>query len=148
MKTSSPFMTPTRIPFARLLLFFAMSFLFLVDAQAIKSYDCLTTPNGVPRKIIVKEKKVVAFQYQNLSGYTTSLKFFRKYFIFKESEQGYLIGEATFERSIIGWVQKKDVLPWNTAQAIFFINKQASGRIPVRVWMSRNDVGNTKNPTL
>ena len=115
-------------------------------AQTTARYDCLTTPNGIPRKVIVKKKNVVAYELPDLSGDQKKLKFFRKYFIFEESATGYRVGDGTVEKSRIGWVAKEDVQPWDSEQAIFFINKKAAGRVPVRVWMSPDDIGNAKKP--
>ena len=115
-------------------------------AKATARYDCLTTPNGIPRKLIVKKRNVVAYEHQGLSGNREPLRFFRKYFIFEESATGYEVGDGTVRRSVIGWVSKEDVLPWDSEQAIFFTNKQAANRVPVRVWMSPGDTGNPKKP--
>jgi hypothetical protein len=109
-------------------------------------YDCLTTPNGIPKKIIVKKQKAMALEKSNFSGQETPLLFFRKYFVFKESTGGFLVGEATTSASVVGWVRQEDVTPWDTDQAVFFINKRNEGRIPVRIWRSKGDIGKTDKP--
>lgn len=111
------------------------------------AYECLTTPNGIPRKVIVKSQEAFAFENYEFTGKRQPLKFFRKYFVFKEQlGKGYLIGEATVRDSTIGWVRKEDVLAWNHEQALFFINKRAGGRIPVKLWTDRREVGRSDAP--
>lgn len=111
-----------------------------------KEYECLTTPNGIPRKIIVKKQDLVAYENADFSGSTEPLKFFRKYFVFKESGQGFLVGDSTRRASIKGWVRKEDCIPWDNKQAIFFINKKTGGRIPVRIWREKDDIGKSGKP--
>ena len=109
-------------------------------------FDCLTTPNGIPLKVIVKKQNATAYEMEDFSGSEKPLKFFRKYFVFQESGNGFLIGEATVKASTLGWVRQEDVIPWDTEQALFFINKKTEGREPVRVWRSRDDVGRSDKP--
>lgn len=109
-------------------------------------FDCLTTPNGIPRKAIVKKQNAVAYEKEDFSGTEQPLKFFRKYFVFRESGKGFLIGDATVKASAVGWVRQEDVIPWDTEQALFFINKKAEDRAPVRVWRSKDDVGKSDKP--
>lgn len=113
-----------------------------LPAVADTEYECLTTPNGIPKKVIVKKQNIVAFANQDFSGSRKPLKFFRKYFVFKESEQGFQIGEATRRASTLGWVRRENCIPWDNQQAVFFINKK-TGRMPVRIWRQKDDVGNT-----
>ncbi len=142
-------------------LFIAMSLLFLQACGDDKvsqgsegtdhrieasSYEALTTPNGIPRKAIVTKRKAFAYERRDFSGPAAPLRFFRKYFIFEETGQGYLLGEATARASLVGWTKREDVMPWNTEQAIFFINKKAQDRVPVRIWHSREDIGNNDAP--
>ena len=111
-------------------------------------YACLTTPNGVPRKVIVKRQGAVAFERYEFNGAQYPLKFFNKYFVFEEQQEpnspeptGYLIGEASRLDSTLGWVKAEDVIPWNHEQAVYFVNKGSRYAEPVRVWMDRRDVG-------
>lgn len=109
----------------------------------VHAYECLTTPNGIPRKVIIKKEDV---RVADDIGAETRLRFFRKYFVFKERNNQYQIGSATVRASILGWVSKEDVLPWNTEQAVFFINKAAAGRKPIRIWQAERDIGNSSKP--
>lgn len=110
--------------------------------------DCLTTPNGIPRKVIVKNADASAYPTPDFSGPgNRRLKFFRKYFIFDEDmTKGYRVGEATRQDSVLGWVRNDDVMPWNHALAVYFINKDSEAAAPVRVWMNREDVGDPNSP--
>lgn len=110
-------------------------------------YECLTTPNGIPRKVIVKSQEAVAYENYDFTGKPQPLKFFRKYFVFKEQAgKGYLVGDATIMASTLGWVKAEDVMPWNHEQALFFINKQGNGRAPVKLWMDRREIGRSDAP--
>lgn len=109
-------------------------------------FECLTTPNGIPLKVIIRSDKAVAYENYDFTGNSKALRFFGKYFIFKQQPTGYLVGEATVRDSTIGWVRSEDVIPWNHEQALFFINKRASGRAPVRIWMDRGDIGKANTP--
>lgn len=111
------------------------------------AFECLTTPNGIPRKVIVKTENASAFESPDFTGEPKPLKFFRKYFVFKEQPgKGYLVGEATVRDSTIGWVKTEHVMPWNHEQALFFINKQNAGRVPVKLWMDRREIGRADAP--
>jgi hypothetical protein len=111
------------------------------------AYECLITPNGIPRKVIVKSQEAYAFEGYEFTGKRIPLKFFRKYFVFKEQPgKGYLVGEATVRDSTIGWVRKEDVIAWNHEQALFFINKRANARVPVKLWTERREVGRADAP--
>jgi len=116
-----------------------------LSIAADTEYECLTTPNGIPKKVIVKKQNIVAFANQDFSGSQKPLKFFRKYFVFKETEQGFQIGEATRRASTLGWIRQEDCIPWDNQQAVFFINKK-TGRIPVRIWREKDNIGNTDRP--
>ncbi|MCX6630101.1 MAG: VWA domain-containing protein, partial [Candidatus Solibacter sp.] len=108
---------------------------------------CLTAPNGIPRKVIVKSQEAYAFESYEFAGKRIPLKFFRKYFVFKEQPgKGYLIGDATVRDSTVGWVRKEDVIAWNHEQALFFINKRANSRAPVKLWTERREVGRPDAP--
>jgi hypothetical protein len=110
-------------------------------------FECLTTPNGIPRKVIIKSQEAVAYESYDFTGTPKPLKFFRKYFVFKEQAgKGYLVGEATVRDSTVGWVKAEDVMPWNHEQALFFINKQGNGRTPVKLWMDRREIGRSDAP--
>jgi hypothetical protein len=110
-------------------------------------YECLTTPNGIPRKVIVKTEGAYAFERPDFTGPSRPLAFFRKYFVFKEQVgRGFLVGEATTRESALGWVRQADVIPWNHEQAVYFINKQAQGAAPVKVWMDKRDIGRYDAP--
>ena len=109
-------------------------------------YECLATPEGIPRKVIVKKEAVEAFANEDFTGATKPLRFFRKYFVFKDGEKGFLVGEATYKASVLGWVRKEHVLPWDTEQAAFFINKKAVGRQPMSLWPMKEDVGKAEKP--
>jgi hypothetical protein len=110
------------------------------------------TPNGIPRRAIVKSEDAQAFRdydrdSNRLSGTQSPLKFFRKYFIFKEQpRQAYLVGSATVRDSVCGWVRESDVLAWNHDQAVYFINKAARQAVPVRLWRKREHVGDSAKP--
>lgn len=110
------------------------------------AFECLTTPNGIPLKVIVKSDKAFAYENYDFTGDRKQLKFFGKYFIFKQQPTGYLVGEATVRDSTVGWVRSEEVIPWNHEQALFFINKGASGRAPVKIWMDRNEIGKSNAP--
>lgn len=114
--------------------------------SAEAGYECLTTPDGIPRKIIVKKKDAKAYDSPEFKGTEKPLKFFRKYFVFKESGQGFLIGEATRQASTLGWVRKEECLPWDNQQALFFINKKEAGRVPVDIWREKADIGKPERP--
>lgn len=107
---------------------------------------CLTTPNGIPLKVIIKQEEARAFANEDFSGERQPLKFFRKYFIFKRSRDGFLVGDGTVGNAAIGWVPKDHVRTWNTQQVLYFINKQAEDRQPVRIWRRREDVGKLDQP--
>lgn len=109
-------------------------------------YECLTTPNGIPRKVIVKKQDAVAHENADFTGTRKPLKFFRKYFVFKESGQGFLVGEATREASTFGWVRKEEVIPWDNQQALFFVNKSGKDRVPVVIWREKSDIGKMDRP--
>lgn len=116
-------------------------------AEIKGAFECLTTPNGIPRKVIVKVENASAFESPDFSGQPKPLKFFRKYFVFKEQAgKGYLVGEATVRDSTVGWVKAEHVMPWNHEQALFFINKQGNGRVPVKLWMDRREIGRADAP--
>ncbi|MCE7963387.1 MAG: VWA domain-containing protein, partial [Acidobacteria bacterium ACB1] len=111
------------------------------------TYECRTTPNGIPRKVIVKNREAVAYADANFTSKSGKgeLRFFRKYFVFEETQRGFLVGEATVKASIIGWARRDDVLPWNTEQAVFLINK-TNGRKPVNIWQAKEDIGQVGKP--
>ncbi|MFH1748844.1 MAG: vWA domain-containing protein, partial [Planctomycetota bacterium] len=119
---------------------------FSQGTGAAEEYECLTTPNGIPRKVIIKKQGVVAYENQDFTGREQPLKFFRKYFVFKESGQGFLIGEATREASTLGWVRNENCLAWDNQQALFFINKKGEDRVPVRAWREKADIGKSGRP--
>ena len=99
------------------------------------------TKNGIARKVIVKLSDALAYTSPDFNHAKNQLVFFRKYFVFEKRGEAFLIGEAMVPASIVGWARRQDVMEWNTNQAVFFINKQESGRLPVRVWQSRDEVG-------
>jgi len=113
-------------------------------AKTTSEFECLTTPNGIPRKIIVKKQDVVAYENPDFTGSSKPVKFFRKYFVFKESGQGFLVGDATRRASTIGWIKQEDCVPWDNQQAIFFINKKTAGRMPVRIWREKDNIDKTE----
>ena len=109
-------------------------------------YECLMQ-NGIPVKVIVKKQDARAYESFDFTGSSQSLKYFRKYFVFDETQRGYQIGDATVKQSRLGWVSKEDVIRWDTSQAIYFINKKEVGKpVPVKVWVSKEDVGNPDKP--
>lgn len=115
--------------------------------EAKGGFECLTTPNGIPRKVIVKVENATAFDSPDFTGEPKPLKFFRKYFVFKEQPgKGYLVGDATVRDSTVGWVKAEHVMPWNHEQALFFINKQSARRVPVKLWMDRREIGRADAP--
>ena len=106
--------------------------------------------NGVPMRVIVKEKEAFAFQNQDLTGNKTLLTFFGRYFVFDESVKAYEIGKKTSRAEMMGWVLKDHVINWNTNQAVYFINKADDGvgstYVDARIWLDIEDVGDRSKP--
>ncbi len=117
-------------------------------AQNADRFECLTTPNGIPCKVIVKKENAQAFSDSSFSKVVAPLAFFRKYFVFeRDMTIGYLIGGATTRESILGWVRKEDVMPWNHSESLYFVNKDARADMtPVKVWLEERNVGDDQQP--
>jgi hypothetical protein len=125
----------------------ALPWVLGAPSTSAATYECRTTPNGIPRKVIIKNRDAVAYDNSDFTVKSDKgdLQFFRKYFIFDETQQGYLVGEGTVNSSIIGWARRDDALAWNTEQAVFLINK-SNGRQPVKIWQSKDDIGQVGKP--
>lgn len=125
-------------------------------AYHLPGLDCLVDENGILRKVLVIQRGVRATPRPGAGVETGhSLKFFFPYYVFAvvaDDENGpehYQIGSTPRRESILGWVGRDVVAPWDNVVGV-----RLAGKTPLLVYptleavQERVTTGSTKTPPL
>ena len=111
-------------------------FLIVISLTACKSRDVLKTPDGIPRKVIVRQDDTDLFDANNLKNQLRKTHQWDVWYIFEEGDDYYMIaGDLREYPETPLYVHQSDVFEWNTFFCADYKNSpHETGRDPIPIY--------------